>query len=73
MLKVENQMSTYCPDAFLIVYAVDDHSSLDQADRILGYIQQELDTKACILVANKTDLVRNRVVRTSGNTIINYT
>ena len=31
--QVENQMSTYSPDAYLVVYAVDDEPSLDQADR----------------------------------------
>lgn len=65
-ISVENQLSTYSPDAFLIVFAVDDHSSLEQAERILVYIRAELETKPCILVANKTDLVRNRVVRTSA-------
>ena len=53
----------------MIVFAVDDHSSLEQAERILVYIRAELETKPCILVANKTDLVRNRVVRTSGRNI----
>ena len=64
-MQVENQLTTYAPDAFLIVFAVDDESSLEQAERILRYLGQELDTKPCILVANKTDLVRNRVVRSS--------
>ena len=117
-------MSTYSPDAFLVVFAVDDEPSLDQADRsqhmymflfkyqlsihsfihhisplkvniskirllyvidlkherrfnlnwiyvmssprILRYIRPELGGRPCILVANKTDLVRNRVVRTAG-------
>lgn len=63
-MSVENQMSTYSPDAFLVVFAVDDEASLDQADRILRYIRPELGGRPCILVANKTDLVRNRVVRT---------
>lgn len=64
-MQVENQLTTYAPDAFLVVFAVDDESSLEQADRILRYLGQELVTKPCILVANKTDLVRNRVVRSS--------
>ena len=82
-------MSTYSPDAFLVVFAVDDEASLDQADRyqhfffsrlsgfliltfahrILRYIRPELGGRPCILVANKTDLVRNRVVRTGGEQI----
>jgi len=65
-MSVENQLGTYSPDAFLVVFAVDDESSLGQADRILHYIRPEIERKPCILVANKTDLVRNRVVRTGA-------
>ena len=67
---MENQLSTYCPDAFLVVLAVDDILSLDQADRILAYLKMSSmllrDGGPCILVANKTDMVRNRVVKSSG-------
>ena len=38
--------------------------------RILRYIRPELGGRPCILVANKTDLVRNRVVRTAGERMI---
>ena len=65
-MSLENQLSTYCPDGFLVVFAVDDESSLTQADNILKDIKLELGHKPCILVANKTDLVRNRIVRTTG-------
>ena len=65
-MSLENQLSTYCPDGFLVVFAVDDESSLTQAETILNDIKLELGHKPCILVANKTDLVRNRIVRTTG-------
>ena len=65
-MSLENQLSTYCPDGFLVVFAVDDESSLTQAENILNDIKLELGHKPCILVANKTDLVRNRIVRTTG-------
>ena len=65
-MSLENQLSTYCPDGFLVVFAVDDESSLTQAENILNELKLELGHKPCILVANKTDLVRNRIVRTSG-------
>ena len=49
---------------------MDDVTSLDQAERILAYLKivgmLEPDCSPCILVANKTDLVRNRVVKSSG-------
>ena len=67
--QVENQLGTYCPDAVLVVLAVDDASSLDQAERILAYLKTVdmlTPDHPCILVANKTDLVRNRVVKSSG-------
>ena len=65
-MSLENQLSTYCPDGFLVVFAVDDESSLTEAEKILNDIKLELGHKPCILVANKTDLVRNRIVRTTG-------
>ena len=65
-MSLENQLSTYAPDGFLVVFAVDDESSLSHAEMILNYIKLELEDKPCILVANKTDLVRNRIVRSSG-------
>ena len=65
-MSLENQLSTYCPDGFLVVFAVDDESSLSRAENILHDIKPELDHKPCILVANKTDLVRNRIVRNTG-------
>ena len=49
---------------------MDDASSLDQAERILAYLKTAdmltPDHCPCILVANKTDLVRNRVVKSAG-------
>ena len=49
---------------------MDDILSLDQADRILAYLKMggmlTKDGSPCILVANKTDMVRNRVVKSSG-------
>ena len=71
-MSLENQLSTYCPDGFLVVFAVDDESSLTEAELILNYIAEEVESKPCILVANKTDLVRNRIVRTAGPPNILY-
>ena len=67
-LQIENQMATYIPDGYIIVYAVDDTESLQEAERILAYLKSEeiLHRNAVILVANKTDLVRSRVISTNG-------
>ena len=49
----------------LVVMAVDDKSSLEQAERILAYLRMSgvLEEKSVILVANKTDLVKNRLIK----------
>ena len=48
--------------------AVDDKSTLNQAEMLLAYLRmcEVMDTNPVILVANKTDLVRSRVVKPSG-------
>ena len=65
---MDNQLLTYNPDAILVVMAVDDKSTLDQAEMLLSYLRMcgVVDTKPVILVANKTDLVRSRRVKMSG-------
>merc|ERR1711892_1082551 len=67
-MEVENMVQTYSPHALLVVMAVDDITSMELADRLLAYITQEvnMEEKAVILVANKTDLVRNREVKTAA-------
>ena len=66
--KVENQISTYNPQGFIVVYAVDDETTVDVAEQILSYFKSEdiIASQAVILVANKTDLVRSRVVSSNG-------
>jgi GTPase SAR1 family protein len=68
LFQVENQIATYTPDGYIVVFAVDDTESLSEAEQILCYLKSEdiLGQQAVILVANKTDLVRSRVVSTNG-------
>ena len=68
MLQIENQIATYTPHGYMVVFAVDDEESLDEAEMILSYLKTEdvLSKQAVILVANKTDLVRSRVISTNG-------
>ena len=72
VFKIENQMATYVPDGYIVVYAIDDSESLQEAERILSYLKSEeiLHRNAVIMVANKTDLVRSRVISTNGKLII---
>jgi len=67
-MSVENQLGTYSPDVCLVVVAVDDWASMDQAERILNYLQvaQVINESPVILVANKADLVRNRQVKAAA-------
>ena len=68
LLQVENQVSTYDPHGYMVVYAVDDEESLATAERVLNYLKnmEIVHGHAVILVANKTDLVRSRVVGPAG-------
>ena len=61
-------MLTYNPSAYIIVFSVDDQETLDHAEKILSYLRMSgvMEETAVILVANKTDLVRSRIVRTPG-------
>ena len=66
--QVENQISSYSPDGYMVVFAVDEEESLEQAERILCYLRGAsiMQQNAVILVANKTDLVRSRVVSSNS-------
>lgn len=61
-------MATYIPDAMVIVYSVVSAPSLQEAEEILQYLQRtnSINDKAVIVVGNKTDLVRSRVVNIVG-------
>ena len=52
----------------VIVYSVDNGESLSQAEEILQYLwrSNSMAEKAVIVVGNKTDLVRTRVVNIVG-------
>ncbi|VDP98739.1 unnamed protein product [Trichobilharzia regenti] len=50
-------------DAYLVIYAVDDRSSFYAARKIIGLLLSQCKrSSAIILAANKSDLVRTRVV-----------
>ena len=66
--QAENALSTYVPDALVIVYSVVDSNSFQKAEEILQYLWRtgSSTNKAVILVGNKSDLVRTRVVSIVG-------
>lgn len=67
-LQAENALSTYMPDALVIVYSVVDTDSFQKAEEILQYLWRtgSATDKAVILVGNKSDLVRTRTVSIVG-------
>lgn len=69
---MENSLSTYEPHSCVVVYSVVQRSSFRQAEEIINYLWRENVTrdKAVILVGNKADLARSRVIPTSGECII---
>lgn len=60
-------MSTYEPHACVVVYSVVQRSSFHVAEEILNYLWREniSKEKAVILVGNKADLARSRVISTT--------
>lgn len=59
------RLDSYDPVVLLVVFAVDNKRSLEMAWHLLAMLRGEdrLSGKVVVLVANKTDLVRSRVVR----------
>ena len=62
--KTWDLLNSYNPTAIVVVFAVDDRRSLERAGSVLAILRREgrLVNKVGVLVANKTDLVRSRVV-----------
>lgn len=56
------------PHAYAVVYSCADRASFECAEKILQdlWTMDTIGTKAVILVSNKADLVRSRVVTTEG-------
>uniref|UniRef100_T1J511 GTP-binding protein RAD n=1 Tax=Strigamia maritima TaxID=126957 RepID=T1J511_STRMM len=63
-MSVENCITTYEPHAYVVVYSITDKTSFTVAEDILGYLWKGdyMRNKAVILVGNKTDLVRARII-----------
>ena len=66
--QVENSLSTYEPHACVVVYSIVDRATFKTGEDILNYLWRENYTqdKSVILVGNKADLARSRVISTNG-------
>ncbi|KAI8759485.1 GTP-binding protein GEM, partial [Biomphalaria glabrata] len=50
-------------DAYVVVFAINDHESFDQAQQLVRFLRVDHGTdRVILLVANKIDLVRKRKV-----------
>ena len=67
--QVENMLSTYEPHACVVVYSVVDRGTFQNAEDILGYLWRFGFAKkmTLLLVANKVDMERSRLVTCEGN------
>uniref|UniRef100_A0A1B0BI46 Uncharacterized protein n=1 Tax=Glossina palpalis gambiensis TaxID=67801 RepID=A0A1B0BI46_9MUSC len=63
-MSVENCLSTYEPHGCVVVFSVVDKTSFRKAEETINYLWQESypKDKAVILVGNKADLARARVI-----------
>lgn len=63
-MSVENSLSTYEPHACIVVYSIVARGSFQHAEETLNYLWREGYTheKSVIVVANKADLARSRVI-----------
>jgi Rad/Gem-related GTP binding protein 1 len=64
----ENCISSYDPHGFCVIYSSSDRSTFLVAERILQtlWMSENIAQKAVILVGNKADLARCRMVTTEG-------
>ena len=59
-------------DGYIVIYSVADRETFDDAVDVLYEIRKEESRKllSVILVANKEDMVRNRIVNSEGKTLL---
>lgn len=74
-LQPENCMSSYDPHGFLVIYSSADRSSFLVAERVLQtlWTSENIAQKAVILVGNKADLARSRLVSSEGELMAIWT
>lgn len=67
-LQPDDCLSSYDPHGYCVIYSASDRSSFSVAEHILQVLwtNQNIAQKAVILVANKADLARSRLVSADG-------
>ncbi len=73
MFQVDQYLASKEADAYVVVYSVEDRESLEGAiDRLFEIRKVDNRNVAVILVANKADLVRSRIVMEEGNSVCDF-
>ena len=62
-------MDTRSVDGYLVIYSLTDRASYRYAQSCLAELRPSKRLNAVILVANKADVVRNRLVSTAGRLV----
>ena len=67
-LQIENSLSTYEPCACVVIYSIIDLQSFKVAEETMSYLWRfgYSKAKSVILVGNKVDLERSRIISTEG-------
>ncbi|KAF5299592.1 hypothetical protein FQR65_LT09397 [Abscondita terminalis] len=67
-MSVENSLSTYEPHACIVIYSIVARPSFQHAEDTLNYLWREGYTqdKSVIVVGNKSDLARSRMISSNG-------
>lgn len=68
IFQPDDCLSSYDPHGYCVIYSASDRSSFSVAEHVLQVLwtNQNIAQKAVILVANKADLARSRLVSADG-------
>lgn len=68
-LQPENCLSSYDPHGYCVIYSSADRNSFAVAERVIQalWTSENIAQRAIILVGNKADLARSRVITLEGN------
>ncbi|KAH9495548.1 hypothetical protein Btru_013538 [Bulinus truncatus] len=73
-MKVIDDGLQHLLDAYVVVFAINDHDSFDQAQQLVRYLRVDHGTdRVILLVANKIDLVRKRKVTADEARLVSET
>ena len=70
----ENCLTSYEPHGYCVIYSSADRGSFIVAERILQslWTSENIAQRAVILVGNKADLARSRVITSEGNVSLTF-